>query len=352
MNDDFSERMRKRALKSQLVRIGIITVVVGLSAYIALLSYDFGQGLKNIEAKWLFYGVGAGVLFVGLFSYLQSGGSKRFPNGAPEDYKTSAILEKLAERTIEHANRLSAIEIEASAKSYLTEEQHAQLADRAIQSLTESTIKKAFDQHADALAMAVKSESTHNYLSTACEMMLSRLKREVVDLRLRANVNLLLGMFITAAGLILLWNTVSLLDAALATEQGALKLESAVATEGLMSFAKTYVVPLVPRVLLVVFIEVFAYFFLRLYKEGLSEAKYFQNEMTNVESRLIALNIAFRSDKEQALEVILQALVNTERNFVLSKGQTTVELERAKFENLTTRSLIKSMSGFSLRKSR
>ena len=45
----------------------------------------------------------------------------------------------------------------------------------------------------------------------------------------------------------------------------------------------------VPRLSVVVFLQVFAYFFLRLYRSGIYEIKYFQNEITNVQARVLAL---------------------------------------------------------------
>jgi hypothetical protein len=88
-----------------------------------------------------------------------------------------------------------------------------------------------------------------------------------------------------------------------------------------------------PRLTLVVFIEIFGYFFLRLYKSSLGEIKYFQNEMTNLESRSIALATAMGSlDKEAIAEVVMD-LSKTERNRILEKGQTTAELERGKTDS-------------------
>jgi len=43
-------------------------------------------------------------------------------------------------------------------------------------------------------------------------------------------------------------------------------------------------------------IELFAYFFLKLYKSDLSEIKYFQNELTNVEMRYAAVRLADAGD--------------------------------------------------------
>lgn len=167
-----------------------------------------------------------------------------------------------------------------------------------------------------------------------------RLRREITDLRLRSNVNLLIGMVITGGGLYLLWTTVSIIDSS--------ELLKQLASEGNDSnykFIKNIVLPIIPRVLLVVFIEVFAYFFLKLYKNGLSEIKYFQNELTNIESKLAAVEFSHLTKNQDALKISIESLSKTERNFILDKGQTTVELERAKSESELTRNIIKTIPG-------
>lgn len=63
----------------------------------------------------------------------------------------------------------------------------------------------------------------------------------------------------------------------------------------------------IPRVSIAVFIEVFSFFFLRLYKSGLQEIKYFQNELTNIEMKGLALEAAMRASHntltEQSLSI-------------------------------------------------
>lgn len=88
----------------------------------------------------------------------------------------------------------------------------------------------------------------------------------------------------------------------------------------------------IPRVSLVILIEVFAYFFLNLYKRSLDEIKYFQNELTNIEMKYLALKIAIESDTDKLNENLIKVVLETERNRFLKKGETTVELERSKVE--------------------
>lgn len=73
-------------------------------------------------------------------------------------------------------------------------------------------------------------------------------------------------------------------------------------------------------------------FFLRLYKVGLDEIKYFENEMTNVEQRQVALSVALLQDDPDLRAKILLDIAKTDRNNVLEKGQSTIELEKARIE--------------------
>jgi hypothetical protein len=73
-------------------------------------------------------------------------------------------------------------------------------------------------------------------------------------------------------------------------------------------------------------------FFLRLYRHNLFETKYFQNEATNAEFRLISLMAATIHSDQKLLERVCLELVKTERNFILKKGETTVANQRELIE--------------------
>ena len=91
----------------------------------------------------------------------------------------------------------------------------------------------------------------------------------------------------------------------------------------------------IPRISIVFLVELFAYFFLNLYKSSLAEIKYYQNEMTNIEAQYTALLVALEKDDDQLKADILIQMAKTERNFVLSKGQTTVDLQQRTVDNET-----------------
>ena len=90
----------------------------------------------------------------------------------------------------------------------------------------------------------------------------------------------------------------------------------------------------------------FSFFFLKLYKSGLSEIKYFQNELTNVEMKFISLDISLRGKNTELISDVVSEFSKTERNFILNKGQTTVEIERGKLDNEVINNAVSSFSKF------
>jgi hypothetical protein len=140
-----------------------------------------------------------------------------------------------------------------------------------------------------------------------------RFLAEMAALGRRANVNLGVGGGIALFGLGFLAFVV-------------LRAEPAAA--GASAFAQGYL----PRLSLVVAIEFLAYFFLSLYRSNLAEIKYFQNELTNVEARMLALRVALDQKSDELTREVVSQLARTERNFLIEKGHTTVELERARLE--------------------
>lgn len=74
-------------------------------------------------------------------------------------------------------------------------------------------------------------------------------------------------------------------------------------------------------------------YFVRLYKTNIIDAKYYQNELTNIEFKYLALISCFEIKNDDAINTIIKEFVVTDRNSVLLKDQTTLELERIKIEN-------------------
>ncbi|EJN2490344.1 hypothetical protein NPL92_004878, partial [Escherichia coli] len=137
-----------------------------------------------------------------------------------------------------------------------------------------------------------------------------RLENEINRLNRRGGVNLVLGAFIAFGGILYLGYSVT----------------NAINTNDKLE----YILHMAPKLSFVIVVELFAYFFLKLYKNGFDEVKYFQNELTNIDSKVLAIKFLKGIRNEDLMGEVIKNLMATERNFVLEKGQTTVSLEKEK----------------------
>ena len=137
-----------------------------------------------------------------------------------------------------------------------------------------------------------------------------RLENEINRLNRRGGVNLVLGAFIAFCGILYLGYSVT----------------NAINTNDKLE----YLLHMAPKLSFVIVVELFAYFFLKLYKNGFDEVKYFQNELTNIDSKVLAIKFLKGIRNEDLMGEVIKNLMATERNFVLEKGQTTVSLEKEK----------------------
>jgi hypothetical protein len=87
----------------------------------------------------------------------------------------------------------------------------------------------------------------------------------------------------------------------------------------------------------------YLFFFLRLYRENLNDSKYYQNEITNLESKFIALDAAMLSNDKESVKSIVGDLSKTERNRILKKGETTSEIEVNKSDTQTVKDILSAV---------
>jgi hypothetical protein len=104
-------------------------------------------------------------------------------------------------------------------------------------------------------------------------------------------------------------------------------------------------VPLITRVAIAFAIEIFAFYFLKLHKEVMDNVKYYQNEITNVDLKAIALNAAYSVSENNGLKSVVDELSKAERNFILGDKQTTVELEKLRFEKSSLSEVLDKLTG-------
>ena len=119
----------------------------------------------------------------------------------------------------------------------------------------------------------------------------------------RANINLIIGLFFSFVGTVVLIYFVTSLSE----------------TKEWFQFISHFF----PRISLVLLIELFAYFFLQLYKQGINDTRYFQNEITNIELKYMAIILSQKSSPDK-VDFIIQSLATSERNFLIPKDQRLV----------------------------
>jgi hypothetical protein len=173
------------------------------------------------------------------------------------------------------------------------------------------------------------TEPPINTIRFISKEMRDRLEEEVEALGSRANINLIIGNAISVIGL-------SVLAYFVFTIPPNINPSGFYSPEEIENFAKYFIT----RLSLVAFIEVFAFFFLRIYRHSIFEIKYFQNETTNAEFRILALEAALMIGDKEIIKKICTEMSKIERNFILKKGETTISLRGEELEQLSDKSLI------------
>ncbi|MEN6082853.1 hypothetical protein [Chromobacterium piscinae] len=172
----------------------------------------------------------------------------------------------------------------------------------------------------DLMRLAFSNSTTSRYFDDT----LIRMSKEVSSLGRRGNVNLLIGVATTLVAVAILSSTI-FFDASI--------------LHGFDGMASHFL----PRVSLSIFIEIFSFFFLKLYSAGLQDIKYYQNEMTNFEAKFIALNKAIEVGDKSTTAKILISLSLTERNGILKKGETTQDIERLRQSQQNEKELLSAL---------
>lgn len=247
---------------------------------------------------------------------------------------TSYLNKGIGDRNIEMSNhvlykellrlnrRLTEVEGKSSSgvSVEITESERDKLISDAKKRIIGNTLLLADSNLKTDISDFKKSYSLHKLHTD----MVLRLESEIDRLNRRGGVNLTIGTTIALTGVSSL----------------AYFLYSAPAiVDGLDFFIHH-----LPKLSFVIVVELFAYFFLSLYKNGFDEIKYFQNEITNIEMKVMSLKYAQEFKSEDMIKELAMHLMKTERNFILEKGQSTVSIEKEKLQNLSDSKLTSMIS--------
>ncbi len=164
-----------------------------------------------------------------------------------------------------------------------------------------------------------------------------RLLMEIRESTIKSYINLGIGLFLSSAGIFFLFYLILTTN----PETDMLK----------------YSLNIVQKITFILFIELLAYFFLRLYKEMQYDIKYYHNEITNIDFKIYSLIVATdfssifknknnsNTDKTLLREILLE-FSKTERNYILKKDESTIELEKRKFTASEFNDILKALMDF------
>lgn len=222
------------------------------------------------------------------------------------------IKQELKRLKVSHADPISKVGLSEAERNEIIDFAKKRIVGGVINSASESLRNEFF-----------RAKNKIN-ISAYCADMTLRLENEISRLNRRGGVNLAFGITMALTGMI--------------------ALSYIIAKSPESSDKLSFFMHLAPKLSFVLLVELFAYFFLRLYKNSFEEVKYFQNEITNLESKVLAVKLASNVNSQELMKEVVINLMNTERNFILDKGQTTVALEKEKLRGSEDEKMISALT--------
>lgn len=218
--------------------------------------------------------VGFGLLIYGaalmMLQYLRGNASERIESNPAEMTITAELQKKLADLTTE-LEQVKQAQLNALSGS----------PDQLIQILTSTAHKGVTDELIERFQPDVRRLARDQAIHAAFHGAQDRLRSEVATLGRRGNLNLVIGVLTTAiaAGLL-----------------SYMVLNTTVKLDSMTGIFSHYL----PRFMLVIFIEVFSFFFLRLYRSTLAEIHTYQTDITTLTIQEVAVLAALSSDHTEA----------------------------------------------------
>lgn len=201
--------------------------------------------------------------------------------------------------------------------------------DENLEEVKQKSIRSAIENLSEEISTGIRKNLSHERMQIIWGGSLSRLSDQIIVLGSRANLTLWMGIIFCTSGLFALWYSFF--------SAGSQNINLATPGMEWIELAKAYA----PRLTLVVLIEVIGFFFLKMYRATLSEIRYVQNEITNIEMRALALNSA-QIGSASTLESVIDVLAKTDRNSIIEKGQTTIEIEKQRASNEADKTAIEA----------
>jgi len=299
--------------KERLFRSNLIPLVAAL----ALLAGGLGIALRfelsqafRINASVVGI-VGAGLVLYGtgfvLLLYLRGGLRPLTTRQAALEGETSVRLMRVADELQYTAHRLEGTlaglqkrleAVEKAAVGFPAGDKESVLATLRsdVQATLVSDLAKDLEKR---YADSIVNEAQVKQIRAGIEGTSHRLRSEINALSRRGNLNLVFGTLTTVVAVGLLAYMV---------------FTAHIQPVDMASVLAHFI----PRISTAAFIEIFSFFFLQLYKSSLSEIKYYQNELTSLELKGLALETALLRTESAIIPSIADHLARTDRNLMVT----------------------------------
>lgn len=235
------------------------------------------------------------------------------------------VTERKSDSTLTYLQRQEILESQRNIETIIKESLHKNpeilkveelLYNKVVSNLESSLITKLDERFQNN----IRAEFIINSIITELTPLTKNIEKYIDRIQRNSIVNLFIGIIGTIAAITI--------------------LAFAILTNKQFGNLQDFFIHFLPRFTFVVFIQLFAFFFLKLYKNNLEDAKYFQNELTNLTAKSSSIKISYLLGNEDKVAEIIKELATTERNFKLTKDETTIGLEKAKLDSEFDKSLI------------
>lgn len=290
--------------------IVIIFLILGITLFLSLWAVDkaFKDNLENSSQK------SNNINLVNnansAFHETKEDDSSKRENLSDINVKENGLGDKIGEKNVLEELKTASFE---DIKNKIYNEIIERINNNTVLIQNNKEISTGIDIH------SIKEDKVFKKIST----ITNHAERHIKDLKINLRINLNIGILTTIIAIFVL--TYALLN----TDND--------------SDWSLFLIKFAPKITFVIFVQLFSFFFLRLYKNNLEDIKYFQNELININAKSSSLEIALIINATDLMKEILKDISQTERNFKMGKEETTLWLERLKIEKDIDKDLIMTL---------
>lgn len=274
----------------------MIYTLIALCITLLMICYSFYR--NSYSTKYVYILAVVVVLIfatIAMFTYLDNTANSNYFNTT---YTTTVRRVDLS--SIEDKIDFLAINFKNPSSSKIDEDKIYKIVEEGFKAnLQESFMRSLEEKYSEIII----NEIHYKDISEEITRSKNRILNEISSLNKRGNLNLVIGSLTTIV-------SVGVLFSSFLYSLTVIKID-----EILIHF--------LPRISIVLFAEIFAFFFLRLYRNSLIDIKYYQNELTNIESKGLALKAAILMKDKDLYNNIITDFSKIERNSIIKNDEST-----------------------------